>query len=116
MVLTKEKEIQLLASKFVRSLKKYGSCIDAKSVYFRLSQYDISKQRVYTVRQHVIQSVSTRLLNSPTLQPMNGNDEEEKSGVSKVPCQEQESQRLPRELRQLEASSQNLPSKRNGRT
>jgi len=113
-VLTREQEIQLLASTFIRSIKKHGHCTDAKSVYFRMGQYDISKKRIYAVRQHIIKSVSTHL-NSPTTKLINDANGE-KNTTSKFPQQQQPNDKLPRELRQLkQILSQELPSKRNGR-
>jgi hypothetical protein len=114
-ILTREQEIQLLASTFIRSLKQHGHCIDAKSVYTRMGQYDISKKRIYAVRQHVIRSVSARLLNSSPSKLVNDINEK-KIAPSKFSQQQQPSQKIPRELRQLGVLSEELPPKRNGRT
>lgn len=113
MVLTREHEIQLLATTFIRSTKKHGQCTDAKSVYFLMGQYDISKKRIYAVRQHVIQSVSTHL-NSSTTKLINGANRE-KNTTSEFSQQQQLNDKLPRELRQLQILAQELPLKRNGR-
>ncbi|CAF1614942.1 unnamed protein product [Rotaria magnacalcarata] len=119
-ILTKQQEIQLLAKTFIRSLKRHGRCIDAKSVHVRLCQYDISMKRIYRVRQHIIESVSVQRADLPAPQLMvdmgasssAGENEREPPKVSRKPKRPQQ---FTRELRQLGMISQQLPPKRNGR-
>jgi len=106
-ILTREQEIQLLASTFIRSLEQHGCCVDAKSVYVRMGQYDIRRNRIYAVRQHIIQSVSVHLANLSTSKLMNDTNDE-KAAPSKFPSQQNHSQKIPRELGQLGVLSQAL--------
>lgn len=79
-----------------------------------MGRYDISKKRIYAVRQLIIKSVSARL-NSSESKLMNYTNGK-KSEPSTFPQQQQMNQKVSRELRQLGVLSEELPSKRNGRT
>ncbi|CAF1023808.1 unnamed protein product [Rotaria magnacalcarata] len=110
----------IVAKTFIRSLKRHGRCIDAKSVHVRLCQYDISMKIIYRVRQHIFESVSVQRADLPAPQLMvdmgasssAGENEREPPKVSRKPKRPQQ---FTRELRQSGMISQQLPPKRNGR-